>query len=158
MEFNKEQIVLNNIIEEIIEVVSGAAKQKQIKIIDLIEKDLEVSADINMLRSILQNLISNALKFTKPGGEISIHSEVIDNHVQITVSDTGIGLEKRQADSIFQTDSLHTTAGTNGEKGTGLGLSLVKEMVQRHNGQIWVDSTLGNGSDFNFTIPMKHMV
>lgn len=158
MEFIKEHVVLNDIAEEIIEVVSGTAKQKQIKVINQTEKNFEVIADINMLRSILQNLISNALKFTKSGGEISVHSKVIDNYARITVSDTGIGLEKKQADSIFQIDSLLTTAGTNGEKGTGLGLSLVKEMVEKHNGQIWVNSTPGKGSDFIFTIPMNHMV
>ena len=155
MEFVKERIFLKEITDEIIEVVSGTAKQKQIKVINQVEKNSEVIADINMLRSILHNLLSNAIKFTQPGGETSIHSEVIDHQTRIIVSDTGIGIEKKLADRIFQIDSQYTTIGTNGEKGTGLGLALVKEMVLKHSGQIWVNSTPGKGSDFVFTIPVN---
>jgi len=157
MEFIKKRIILKELTDEIVEIVSGSSKQKQITVINEVEMSFEIIADINMLRSILYNLIANAIKFTQSGGQITIHSQMINDYAHITVSDTGVGIEKDLADRLYRIDSQQTTVGTNGEKGTGLGLILVKEMVEKHKGEIMLNSIPGKGSEFTFTIPFENL-
>ena len=112
-----------------------------------------------MLRIILRNLISNAIKFTHPHGRIDIFSIHGQNEVEITVSDNGKGMDEDTRKSLFQEDTNIASQGTENEQGTGLGLILCKEFVKTHGGKIWVESELGKGTDFHFTIPVsEHLI
>jgi signal transduction histidine kinase len=106
-----------------------------------------------MINSVLQNLISNAIKFTERGGSITVSSRAYDNTVEISVTDTGVGISPEDADKLFRIDQHHSSEGTEEEQGTGLGLVLCKEMIEKHDGRIWVESVLGEGSTFRFTLP-----
>ena len=107
-----------------------------------------------MIKTVLRNLVSNALKFTKPEGRVKIETKSIGNNVLFEVSDTGLGIESKHLSKLFRIDSNLSEIGTAGEKGTGLGLILCKEFVEKHGGKIWVESELGKGSNFKFTLPL----
>lgn len=106
-----------------------------------------------MLNTVLRNLIANAVKFTNAGGLINIHAEQDNSKVTISVSDNGIGIKPDTLNKLFNISQKITTKGTANETGTGLGLLLCKEFVEKHGGKIWVESELGKGSDFKFTLP-----
>jgi signal transduction histidine kinase len=93
------------------------------------------------------------LKFTPEGGTVKINSKPVDNFIQISVEDTGIGLSESDKQKLFRIDVKNSEIGRSKEKGTGLGLILCKEFVEKHGGKIWVESELGKGSQFIFTIP-----
>ena len=111
-----------------------------------------------MLLTILRNLISNSIKFTKKDGKITINARSLTNNkktgfIEISVEDTGIGIPKKQLIKLFQLSETISSKGTDGEEGTGLGLILCKEFVEKHGGKIRVESEIGKGSKFIFTIP-----
>jgi len=102
-----------------------------------------------------RNLISNAIKFTNPGGTIVISAELKQNEWMICVSDNGLGIKKENINKLFRIEENISTPGTQKEKGTDLGLILCKEFVEKHGGKIWVDSELNKGSNFKFTLPLS---
>jgi len=131
------------------------AENKKIKIINHIPQGIKVICDVNMIRTVLRNLISNAIKFTKENGKIEI-SHILDNKtVTISVKDTGIGIETQNISKIFNENEYFTTYGTNREKGSGLGLNLCKEFIEKNNGKIWVESTYGQGATFSFSLRLS---
>ncbi len=130
-------------------------KSKGNRLVNLCEKELNFKADLNMMRFILRNLIMNANKFTKDG-TISVQTFDSDDFVEIVVSDTGVGMKPSQINRLFQWETRQSSDGTSGEKGTGLGLLICNEFVHKQGGKIWVESSLGNGSKFHFTIS-KHL-
>ncbi len=154
LEFNPENIILNDLLEEVRDLLNQNAKSKNISILSKIEKGTVVLADPYMLSTVLRNLISNAIKFTFPKGEIEIFSGREKDFIKITVADNGIGMNEANKNKLFRIESHHTTAGTNNEIGTGVGLILCKELIEKHNGKIWVESELGVGSKFIFTLPI----
>ena len=159
IDFKPEKINLKSIAEESITILKHTASNKKITIINKIEKNLFVNADKNMLLTIFRNLISNAIKFTKVDGEISILSNIISDKnkhklVQITVKDNGIGIPKENRENLFNLSIKTTSMGTEKEKGTGLGLVLCKKFIIKHGGKIWFESEINKGSDFHFTIPL----
>ena len=105
-----------------------------------------------MLHSIVQNLIINAIKFTPKGGQIIISSADKNDFVEVSIIDTGIGIESERSSKLFNFNNLYTTTGTDGEKGTGLGLPICKEFIERNDGKIWFESEVGKGSKFIFTL------
>jgi two-component system sensor histidine kinase/response regulator len=107
-----------------------------------------------MLKTVLRNLVSNAIKFTNNGGAINITAEENPGNVTISVSDNGIGIKPNSLSKLFDISQIITTTGTAKETGTGLGLLLCKEFVEKHGGKIWVESEEGKGSDFKFTLPI----
>ena len=107
-----------------------------------------------MLKTILRNLISNAIKFSSRGGEVRVQIEKEGEFARITVSDNGTGISEINLNRLWQLSEQFTTKGTENEDGTGLGLVLCKEFVDRHGGKIWAESKLGKGSNFMFTIPL----
>jgi len=129
------------------------AKQKQISLKHHIAPDLNASADFEMVKTILRNLISNAIKFTNTGGEIFINAFEDKNYVEIAVKDNGIGIPIQAQKELFRPGMNISTFGTGNEPGTGLGLLLCKEFVDIHCGRIWVESKPGYGSTFKFTLP-----
>lgn len=133
------------------------AHAKGVTLIDKISDELSVYADENMIRSVVQNLVSNALKFTPAGGTVTLsaaQSVKKPRLVDISISDTGVGMSETDARKLFRIDVVHTTRGTEDETGSGLGLILCKELVEKNGGTIWVNSTEGTGTTFTFTLPL----
>lgn len=153
--FKPEKIALNSIINEIIELVNSIAKLKNISLNYDSPREIEVFTDQNILKTVLRNLISNSIKFTKPGGNINVFTISKQNKVEITVSDNGVGMNTETKNKLFKIDSNYTTVGTENEKGSGLGLALCKEFVEKLGGNIWLESEEGKGSDFKFTLPLN---
>lgn len=157
MEFFPQKLDLMTTICSVISSLSGNAVKKNITMYNSINQELLVRADENMVRSVVINLISNAIKFTQTGGGIFIDSEMMnDKFVRISVRDTGVGISAEDVEKLFRIDKQHTTLGTDSEKGTGLGLVLCKELVEKNGGMIWVESEEGNGCTFFFTLPVYH--
>ena len=153
MEFSREYIELGALINEVIELSNESAHQKSITIIKELPRNLLVFADKAMINTILRNLISNAIKFTYPGGQIIVSAEKKLDELKISISDNGIGIKKEAIGKLFRIDENNIRMGTQNEIGTGLGLILCKEFIEKHRGKIWVESEIGKGSKFSFTIP-----
>ncbi len=146
---------LKSSIEEVTEFLKPNANTKNITInIDESDKTV-VFADVDMLNTILRNLISNAIKFTDLGGIVNISSERTESDILVTISDNGIGIAPNILPRLFDTTKLYSTRGTANEKGTGFGLMLCKKFVEEHGGEIWAESELGKGSKFKFTLPLN---
>jgi PAS domain S-box-containing protein len=153
MDFNPQRTDIYWEIKNAENILVGNAVKKGIKINNFVPEGTFVTADRNMVDSICQNLLTNAIKFTKSGGEITFTSEAEGDFIKTTVSDTGVGIREEDLEKLFRIDVSHTTKGTANEKGTGLGLLLLKDMVEKHSGRIWVESVYGRGSRFMFTLP-----
>ncbi|WP_265241383.1 tetratricopeptide repeat-containing sensor histidine kinase [Muriicola sp. Z0-33] len=136
-----------------VNLLSEIAEKKSIKIVSEIAANTLTWSDSDQIDIVIRNLISNALKFTPESGIVTIRSEQKQHHWEISVMDTGVGMDKVTQEKLFSKNANITTYGTNNEKGTGLGLSLCKEMVEKNNGTIWVNSNLRTGSTFYFTLP-----
>lgn len=161
MPFDPVKTVLTDIVDEVVNVLFSLAYRKKIEINNMVEHSVLLSADKNMLNTILNNLVMNAIKFTPIGGEINIYAvpypaEPGDEKefLKISVADTGIGMESDVRDTLFSSPKPVSSPGTEKEQGTGLGLVLSREMVERHGGKIMVESTPGKGSVFSFLIPV----
>ncbi len=146
-------IPLDRMTQESIDILKPIALEKDISLINKIKKTAAY-ADQDMVRTVIRNLIANSLKFTPSGGSVEVSSSRRGEMVKITVTDTGVGISEAQAEKIFSLDQKTSTTGTAGEKGTGLGLPLCKDMLERNGGSIWVESALGKGSKFHFTLPV----
>jgi len=134
--------------------VSAIAGRKEIEIINNICAEEFVKADERMLNSILENFLSNSIKFTPRGGKITISSSLINVFIEITIEDNGVGMSPETLEKIFRIDANYTTLGTENEKGTGLGVVLCKEMIERQGGGLKVESELGTGTKFKFILPV----
>ena len=163
--YKPEQLNLLFITKEISELLTQSLENKSIKLINRIPENIYINADKNMIATIIRNLLSNAIKFTNKFGEITINTFLLPNEQQnqfvgISVTDTGVGIPKEKQYSLFDIAENTSTPGTENEKGTGLGLILCKEFVEKHGGEIWVESEVKNlsagrvgGTTFFFTIP-----
>ena len=136
-------------------VLNSLAIKKNIRMIDTIPEGIKVFADINMITSVIQNLVSNALKFTYTDGlgKVNIRASVIDDQVCIEVQDSGLGMSQAQIETLFEPRFTVSINGTAGEKGTGLGLVLCKRFIDLNHGQIVVDSKEGQGTTFKVYLP-----
>jgi len=155
MEFSPEFFEMVSLIDEITPLFQEIARHKSIVIKSNLPSNAPVFADKAMISTVLRNLISNAIKFSYPGGQIIISVE--ENHqreLTISVNDTGVGIPKNSLEKLFRIDENYSTKGTQNEKGTGLGLILCKEFVEKHGGKIWVESEEGIGSRFSFSLPV----
>mgnify|MGYP003624500144 CR=1 FL=1 len=153
--FNPQKIVLSSIISEVIEQSNSAAIAKDISLIHKQADEIEAYADEDILKTVLRNLISNAIKFTKTGGCINMVVITKQKHVEISIADNGIGINEEKLKTLFNIASNTSSPGTANEKGSGLGLVLCKEFVEKLGGSIWVESELGKGSVFKFILPMN---
>lgn len=151
--FAPESVAMKEFIKEKIKPFTTLASQKRIKLYFSNIPDVCAYADKNMLETILRNLVSNAIKFTHPKGSVMISVFKAVNKVQVSVIDTGIGIQEKHKKDLFRIDEHRTTQGTANEKGTGLGLILCKEFVERNGGSIYVESQVDKGSKFTFTLP-----
>jgi len=152
LEHNPVNLNLYDVVNKIIGISNQSATEKIISLSNNIDTGTFVYADVDMLRSVVQNLIINAIKFTQTGGQIIVSSTNKDSFVEVSVQDTGMGIESEKSSELFNFNKIFTTEGTAGEKGTGLGLPLCKEFVERNGGKIWAESELGKGSKFTFTL------
>jgi signal transduction histidine kinase len=155
VEFSPEILHLDELISETVYYLNGQATNKEIKVLNEVPHKTLVYADKGMLSAITRNLISNAIKFTHNGGEIRIYVEITDSGIIVSVADNGVGISEKVIPHIFDISENSKTSGTNNESGTGLGLILCKEFVEQHGGKIWVESKVGVGSIFSFTLPKK---
>ncbi len=151
--FNPVKINLFELLVDEIDNMDTSAKQKQIFLNHSIAPNVQVTADLQMVKTILRNLISNAIKFTNSGGEINISARESNEFIEIEVKDNGIGISHENQKTLFNFDVYHTSIGTKSELGTGLGLLICKEFIQLHGGNIRVESELGKGCEFKFTLP-----
>jgi len=148
-----QSVKLEEIISDEIELLNCAATQKYITLMSDCPADLIVFADKNMVRTVLRNLISNAIKFTEINGIVEVAAEENHKFVSVSVNDNGIGIVKDNLENLFKIDKETSTLGTQGEKGTGLGLLLCKELVELNKGKIEVESEIGVGSKFKVKLP-----
>jgi len=158
MQYNPISLNLSKTVDDVINLLLVNFEKKKIKIFNDIKEDLIIPADEKMMKSVLQNLISNAIKFSNKGSFITLASKIINEYVEVSIIDNGIGITPEDIEKLFRLDSNFSTKGTENELGTGLGLLLCKEMIERHSGTIKVHSEVGKGSKFIFSIPIKKQV
>ncbi|MCZ6701628.1 MAG: HAMP domain-containing sensor histidine kinase [Ignavibacteria bacterium] len=154
LEVEKSKIDLCEISNEILELYRDTAVNKKVKLNSEISRTINLYADRYMIETVIRNLISNAIKFTYPGGIVSINATVNGVFAEITVLDTGIGIAKENQNKLFKIDAQYRRDGTANEKGTGLGLILCKEFVEKNNGTIRIESKENEWSKFTFTVPL----
>lgn len=154
MRYKPTQIDLERLIDASVTALSLSAAQKNITLEFDTPLKLQMTGDINMLQSLLHNLVSNAIKFTHSDGKVQVRTTLNQNEVQIAVQDSGTGMSAEQVSQLFALEHSRSVKGTAGEKGTGLGLLLCKQFVEQHGGRIEVESELGKGSCFTVYLPV----
>ncbi len=157
VDFVPEKFNLKKKIESCTDILSQSANKKKIQMAISIHHDIELFADSHMFDTIIRNLVSNAIKFTPVGGKVTVEADYKnDSHIEVKISDSGIGMTPGLKDRLFMLNEKTNRKGTEGEPSTGLGLLLCKEFVEKHNGKIWVQSEVGIGSVFSFSIPIRY--
>jgi signal transduction histidine kinase len=144
---------VSEVVSEVIDILDPNAKMKDISVESGIGKQVQVTSDVYMLKAVLRNLISNAIKFTNPGGWVEVSTAREPGQTTIKVSDNGVGIKPEVREKLFSFSAVQSSPGTADERGTGLGLLLCKEFVEKHGGKIWVDSVVGQGTTVSFTLP-----
>ena len=153
LEWVPETVRLRDIVSEVIELHEESSVTKSITVDIQINSRTCIKADRNMISTVLRNLVSNAIKFTRTGGSIHITDTIEGNMVTVTISDTGIGMDQNMVSKLFRLSEQIGRKGTAGEPSTGIGLLLVKEFVEKNGGTIHVTSEVGKGTHFSFTVP-----
>ena len=155
IQFSPKLARIEELVSNTLMVLSPVAQNKEIKLNWSLDVDITATLDTNMIGSVLQNLVTNAIKFTKKGGEVRVSAFIESENLNIEVADTGVGMTDEQIQKLFRLDKTASSRGTEDEVGTGLGLIISKEFIEMHHGKIWAESTLGKGSKFCFRIPMS---
>jgi signal transduction histidine kinase len=155
IKYSPKLVKVDELISDSMMIVTPIARNKEIKLSWNVSEDVTATLDSNMIGSVLQNLVTNAIKFTERGGLVTVNAFVESGAINFTVSDTGIGMSEERQNKLFKLDKTSSSKGTDDEVGTGLGLIICKEFVESHQGKIWVESTLGKGSKFCFSIPLS---
>jgi len=146
---------LRGLINELHETMEPLAREKNITLKEELPPDLPlIEADRDKLRRIIVNLLSNAIKFTHKGGVVTVNAEQVDNHLRVSFADTGVGIAAEDVARLFDKYEQTRARATRGEKGSGLGLYITKQLVEMHGGEISVQSEIGKGSVFTFTLPI----
>ncbi len=154
MKFDPQRLDIRDIVDNCVSVLTGSIIRKDIKIKVNGDNGVFVSADERLISQVVTNLLSNAVKFTQSGRKITVTIDLFKkNMVEVVVADEGVGIEEKYQNKLFKIDAKFSKTGTAGEKGSGFGLSLVKEIVEKHSGNIWFYSEFNKGSEFHFTLP-----
>lgn len=153
--FEPKSANLTELVDEIMQLKQPAAKRKNIHLSHSLQNEFIVKFDKNMIHLVIRNLIDNAIKFTPEGGKVDILGEIKEEKVQIAVADTGVGISEEAKVKIFDKYQLYSSKGTKNEHGSGLGLKLCHDFIQKHSGSIYVESKIGEGSRFIFTVPQN---
>ncbi|MBE6283004.1 MAG: response regulator [Mediterranea massiliensis] len=147
---------INELVDSVLEIFSMVAELKHIKInVEKLGTALTVNADIDMVKTVIRNLISNAIKFSNEESEIWVRTEEKEGMAYISVQDQGCGIDEESQKKLLHTDTHYSTFGTNNEEGSGLGLLLCQDFVYKNGGKLGFTSVKGEGSTFFFTIPLK---
>ncbi len=155
LEFKPENFELLSIATQTVSLFSDSLKKKNISVEIDRGKNTALTADKNMIDSVMRNLVHNAVKFSNNGGKISIHFSIENEMLVTTVADNGIGISDKDIEKLFKIDSKFQNVGTNKEKGTGLGLNLAKDFVELHKGKIWAERNEEGGMSFSFSLPVN---
>lgn len=155
IEVSKEVFPIFAVAQNSIKLLENNAIKKDITIKNNVPQNLISYADSEMISTVIRNLVSNAIKFTKPDGEITISAQHKEKEVVIEIRDNGIGIPTNKIEHLFEPDQTIVGVGTDGEKGTGLGLIICKDFVEKNNGKIWAESEPGKGSVFYVSLPSK---
>jgi two-component system sensor histidine kinase/response regulator len=155
IEFEPANFDLNLVVDRIFSLLKTHSENKSIKLSKILPEESIVFGDVNMIETIIRNLTSNAIKFTNFGGEIKIILIQTSKFNKIIIEDNGVGMDEESKNKLFKINEKVTTIGTGKEVGSGLGLILSKEFVDIHNGNIWVESELNQGSRFIFRLPKQ---
>ncbi|MCH5597345.1 HAMP domain-containing histidine kinase [Niabella ginsengisoli] len=147
--YRPHKVNLAQVIKDIVISSDSIAQIKDIDLSSITVPNMEIYTDDKILKTILRNLVSNAIKFTGEGGKVTIFTIMAEDWVEIIVSDNGIGISENNQEHLF--GSMSSLSSTN----TGFGLVICKEFVEKLGGRIWVESVPGKGSDFKFTLPFK---
>jgi signal transduction histidine kinase len=153
MDIKIEKTDIFELVNDNLNLLKGRADSKNIKLTSNVDIGLYASIDKNMIRTVLRNLISNAIKYTQKNGEVRVKASKNENFIYVSVSDTGVGIPKENLDKIFKIDTNISTQGTDNETGTGLGLIISQEFVEQNGGEISVSSQEGKGSEFTLKLP-----
>ncbi|WP_419904239.1 ATP-binding protein [Kiloniella sp.] len=156
MEFHPKLVDLQEIIDSNLELFAPIAEKKAIELSGNGDPAVGVFADKHMVSAVVRNLINNAIKFTPVQGKVTISVRRNDKWAEVDITDTGVGIPESKGMGLFRVDKKTSTTGTGGETGTGLGLPLCKDLVERQGGEIQVESNLGEGSTFSFTLPLHN--
>jgi two-component system, sensor histidine kinase and response regulator len=155
--FTPEYFILEKQVSDILQLYSYQADTKIIKLETFMDPGFIVYGDKNMIRTILSNLISNAIKFTRPGGKVIISARNEQEIAEITIADNGIGISAEMLSRLFSGNQPCTNPGTSMEQGTGLGLLFCRNFIAMHHGKIWAESENGEGTRFKFTLPFPNL-
>ncbi|MBN2743606.1 MAG: PAS domain S-box protein [Marinilabiliaceae bacterium] len=159
--FNPVMLSLFHMVDDTIQLLSSGIIQKNIALVNLCDRQIDVLADQAMLSIVIRNLLTNAVKFSHPGSAVEIKTFFDSRYgdkVVLAIADQGTGMTPEMKDKLFKIGQQASHPGTQGEQGTGLGLMLCKEFVEKHGGKIWVESALNEGSTFYVTLPMHPVV
>ncbi len=157
IELEPQQLDIIELARRNIALMNMTAEQKGISLTNSVQDHIAAYADYKMIDTVLRNLITNAIKFTKSGGSVDISASLNGSNVEIAVRDTGIGISEHNLPKLFRIEERYKKVGTANERGTGLGLILCKEFVERHGSKIWVESEPGKGSTFTFSLPVEEV-
>ena len=156
-QFNEETIKVKDITSNIFDVYQKIALEKEINVSFTVDESLTIMGDKNQIEFVIRNLVNNAIKFTRKNGFVSLTAKLLpEGQVQISVSDSGVGISDEIKRKLFSVDKKQSANGTNGETGTGLGLMLSYEFMKLNGGQIDIESSLGKGSTFNTKFKSGH--
>lgn len=150
-----QDVNLVEVVDSVIEIFKMVASVKKVAIRVETPKQMFVYADIDMLKTVIRNLLSNALKFSHEGSEIILRIEQTDDKVVVSVQDYGCGISEEGQQKLLHADTHFSTYGTNNEEGSGLGLLLCQDFVLKNNGKLWFTSQEGEGTTFSFSLPLK---
>lgn len=150
-----QDVNLVEVVDSVIEIFKMVASVKKVTIRVETPKQMFVYADIDMLKTVIRNLLSNALKFSHEGSEIILRIEQTDDKVVVSVQDYGCGISEEGQQKLLHADTHFSTYGTNNEEGSGLGLLLCQDFVLKNNGKLWFTSQEGEGTTFSFFLPLK---
>ncbi len=154
IQFAPQNRNVNHLVSEAMAIVAPIARNKTINLNWNVLGEIDAEFDKNMITSVLQNLVTNAIKFTPKGGEVKVSASSDSSKLKVVVSDNGVGMNEEQLSKLFRLDKASSSKGTDEETGTGLGLIIAREFIEKHNGQIWAESEVGKGSKFCFDIPL----
>ena len=161
MEPKPETVKMSQVLQAVMELAASNAQQKEIQLLWQAAEDTLAFADLNMVNTILRNLVSNAIKFTASGGKVVLSARPQLNYetgaaesIEVSVKDSGVGISEMDMEKLFRIDIHHSTKGTAKEEGAGLGLTLCKEMVEANNGRLWIESEVNRGTTVLFTLPL----
>ena len=153
IDVNKEKTALNPLVLETLNLLQQNLSAKNIKIDLASPEDFLIDADPNHIKLVLRNFICNAIKYSYVGSSIALSAKKENQFIHFSVGDAGTGMTKEKAGALFMQNSIASQYGTSNEKGTGLGLMLCKEFIEKNGGSLFIESEIGKGSIFTFSVP-----